>query len=358
MKILIAPTSFKGTLSAADAARAMAEGARRAVPGAEIVVLPLSDGGPGLIEALAAGDGALERVRVSGPLGGTARARILRLAGAAVVESADACGLHLVAPDRLDPMRATTRGVGELLRVAARTEAERVVLGLGGSATVDGGAGMAQALGWRLLDAGGAPVPPGGAGLLRLERIEAPAAPAPLPPVTALADVRTRLTGPAGAAAVFGPQKGADADGVRALERGLERLAGVVERDLGVDVRGVEGGGAAGGLGAASVAFCGASLEGGSGWVLERTGFDAALEGADVVVTGEGAYDPQTALGKVVGEVVGRARSRGIGVLLAAGRVESEPPAGVHAVDGAGARLTAESLAARVAHGLRTVLGC
>lgn len=353
--ILVAPTAFKGTIPADRAARSMAEGAARA-GAAEVRTLPLSDGGNGLIDALAAtGTHAVHRIHVTGPLGQPVKARILERSGAAVVESADANGLHLVPEGRRDPMATTTRGVGELIRGAADTEPRAIIVGIGGSATVDGGIGMAQALGWRLLDAGGTPVPPGGAGLLVLDRIEPHAVPA-LPPITVLRDVNNPLLGPDGAAAVYGPQKGATPAQVVELERGLERLAEILARDLGRDVRSLPGAGAAGGLGAALAAFLSAELVHGAAWVLDAVGFDAALATADVVVTGEGAFDAQSAMGKVVGEVIRRARSRNVPVLLVAGAVEGDVPEGVRAVTGHGAELGQSDLAALVAGALPKLL--
>ncbi len=328
--ILSCPTAFKGTIGARSAARALAEGARRAFPGRRVVELPLSDGGNGLIDALqAAGGGSIRNVSVTGPLGAAVQARILSQTGTAVVETADANGLHLVPPGDRDPMATTTRGVGELLLAAA--DAPRLVVGLGGSATVDGGVGMAQALGWGLLDEAGEPIGPGGAGLARLARILRPHRLPALPPMTVLYDVRNPLLGDEGAAPVFGPQKGAGPADVRRLAAGLERLADCLAREVGRDVRGLEGGGAAGGLGAALAAFAGADLVPGGAWVLDAVGFDATLAQAEVVVTGEGAFDAQSGMGKVVGEVIRRARSRGVPVLLVAGTVDGALPDGVRA---------------------------
>lgn len=367
--ILVAPTAFKGTISAAAAADAMASGARRAAPTAEVRAVPLSDGGPGLLDALRAslGDGVLS-VPATGPLGGAVEVRVLRADGDAVLESADACGLHLVPAGARDPLRATTLGVGEALRVlvpgarpraggaAGRRSITRVLLGLGGSATVDGGAGMARALGWRLLDARGGEIPVGGGALAALAAIVPPAPRPPLPPVTALADVDGPLLGARGAARVFGPQKGADAAGVDRLEAGLARLADVVRAELGVDVADVPGAGAAGGLGAGVMAFLGGRLVSGSRWTLDAVGFDALLRRARLVVTGEGAYDEQTEMGKVVGEVVRRARAVGVPVVLVCGAISGEPPAGVLALDGGGRILDAEALASLAESGCARLL--
>ena len=346
--ILVAPTSFKGTIGAAEAARALAEGARDALPGIDVVELPLSDGGPGLTDAIrAARGGDLHNVVVRDPFGRPARARILLAdlddGPAAIVESADACGMHLLAREELDPMRASSDGVGELIAAAAR-HADRVVLGLGGSATVDGGVGMARALGWRFLDDAGRALEPGGAALRRLAHVRAPSAHA-APHVVPLADVTSPLTGALGAARVFGPQKGASAADVDLLDEGLSRLANVVRRDVGIDAAALPGAGAAGGLGFGSVAFLGAALERGSNWLLDAVDFDALLARATLVVTGEGSYDAQSSLGKVTGEVIARAARSGVPVLLVAGRVEGAPPAGVAFARRTGALLDAAGLA-------------
>jgi glycerate 2-kinase len=225
--ILICPTAFKGTLTASEATAAMADGARRALPDAELWLQPLSDGGNGLLNALeSAGGGKGKGAQVAGPLGTSVTARFLVQEEQAVVETAEACGLHLVPETLRDPLRASTRGVGELLMAAAKevVPGGRLVVGLGGSATVDAGAGMAEALGWRLLDDGGEPIPPGGAGLLHLAAIEPPADRPALPPLVVLADVTNPLVGVQGAARVFGPQKGAGPEVVSRLERGLEQL--------------------------------------------------------------------------------------------------------------------------------------
>lgn len=352
--ILVSPAAFKGTLSPLDAAAAMADGVRRFDPDLQIRMLPLSDGGDGLVDVLHhALGGSVETRRVAGPLGRPVEARVLLLelddvGRAAVVESADACGVRLLEPAERDPMLTHTRGVGELVAAAAATGADTVVVGLGGSATVDGGTGMARALGWNLLDEDDAPIPDGGAGLSHLERIEPPVRDPALPRVIALADVRSPLLGADGAAAVFGPQKGASAQEVTLLADGLARLAAAVARDLGVEIGTEEGDGAAGGLGAACRAFLGAELLPGADWVFERVGFEAALADADVVVTGEGAYDAQSGLGKVVGRVVAEAGRRGTPVALLAGSVEGEVPSHVSAVSSSGVELTRASLAALV----------
>jgi len=341
--ILVAPTSFKGTIGASDAARAIASGARDARPALDVIELPVSDGGPGLIDALhGAGGGALFHATAVDPLDRAVHARVLVQGARAIVESADACGMHRLARSELDPMRLSSGGLAGLIEAGAEL-AGTVVVGLGGSATVDGGVGMAAALGWRFLDAAGRDLEPGGGALRRLDRIRAPSA-RPGWRVVALADVRNPLLGPLGAASVFGPQKGASADDVLALEQGLGRLADVVRRDVGVDVAALDGAGAAGGLGAGCVAFLGATLERGADWVLGAVGFDALLARATLVVTGEGRYDAQSSMGKVTGEVVTRACAAGVPVVVVAGSFEGDVGDGVIAVTGGDTTLDVDAL--------------
>ncbi len=364
--ILVAPTAFKGTISAGEAASAMAAGAASAAPGREIRLMPLSDGGHGLLEALgAARRGSPRTVSVMGPLGDPVPARYLVQGTDGVLETAEACGLHLVPPSRRDPLRATTQGVGELLLAAAGASegacgaalaAERLVVGLGGSATVDAGSGMARALGWRLLDGSGRPIAPGGRGLVDLVVIEPPERPPRLPRVVVLADVTNPLLGPDGAAAVYGPQKGATAAGVELLEKGLARWAELVFRDLGRRVADLPGAGAAGGMGAAFAAYLGSPPRPGSDWLLDAVSFDAALAEAEVVVTGEGAWDMQSSMGKVTGEVVTRALEAGVPVLLVAGSITGSLPRGVTAAGSTGAMLDGEALGIIVAEQLPALL--
>jgi glycerate 2-kinase len=371
--VLLCPTAFKGTLSAAQVAAAMAEGVAAVgsgTPATRPLVarrLPLSDGGHGLLDALASvRAGSVRRAAVTGPLGERVWARYLAQGVDAVVETAEACGLHLVPDGRRDPLNATTRGVGELLLVAAGAggaacgaplASDRLVVGLGGSATVDAGAGMAAALGWSLLDDRGRSIPPGGAGLLLLHAIEPPATPPPLPPAVVLADVVNPLLGADGAAAVYGPQKGASPGDVALLEEALGRWSDVVVRDLGRRVAELPGAGAAGGLGAGFGAYLDAPPRSGSDWLLEAVAFDAELAAADVVVTGEGSWDRQSAMGKVTGEVVSRARAASVPVLVVAGRIEGELPRGAVGAVGRGGRLEAPAITALVAGALPALLG-
>lgn len=324
MKIVIAPQAFKGTLSAGRAAEAMAEAALSVFPGADVASCPVADGGDGTLDALVeATGGAYHTVQTTGPLGEpcTARWGSLGDGRTAVVETAQACGLALLPPDVRDPLGATTHGVGAVLRAALDAGLRRVILGIGGSATNDGGAGLAASLGVRLLRADGEAISIGGAGLRELDRIDASGLDARLreAELVIASDVTNVLCGPAGAAATFGPQKGASPEDVATLDRALGRMAEAARRDLGVDVSGISGGGAAGGMGAGLVAFLGARIAWGADIVAEAVGLDARLDGAALAVTGEGRLDWQTAYHKAPAVVANRASARGIPVLGAGG---------------------------------------
>ena len=320
MKIVMAPQAFKGTLSAGRAADAMAQAARAVFPDADLVRCPVADGGDGTLDALVeATGGAYHAVQTTGPLGEPCTARWGSLGGGetAVVETAQACGLALLPPNVRDPLHATTHGVGAVLRAALDAGYRRIILGIGGSATNDGGAGLAASLGARLLSEDGEPIAPGGAGLMDLARIDASGLDARLreAELVVATDVTNVLCGPAGAAATFGPQKGATPDDVATLDGALARMADVARRDLGVDVSGIAGGGAAGGMGAGLVAFLGAKLAWGADIVAEAVGLDAHLDGASLALTGEGRLDWQTAYHKAPAVVANRARVRGVPVL-------------------------------------------
>lgn len=335
VRVVVAPDKFEGTLSAREAARALAAGWRRADRSAEVDEVPVADGGKGTLDALLdALGGRRERVRVTGPLGDPVEADfgLAETPGGriAIVEMARASGIGLVSEARRDPVRATTRGTGELIAAASRHRPRRVLVCIGGSATNDGGAGMAQAVGIRLLDEEGQDLPAGGGALRRLARIDASG----LDPavrgteVVAACDVDNPLTGPRGASAVYGPQKGATPAQVRLLDESLGHLAAVIHRDLGLDVRDVPGAGAAGGLGAGLVAFLGARLRPGFEVVAAALDLDRRLDGADVVVTGEGSYDAQSERGKAPAGVLRMARDHGCRTVLVAGQVDaSAPPA-------------------------------
>lgn len=340
-RIVIAPDSFKGSLDAPEVAVAMAEGVKRVFPDAEVTLLPMADGGEGIVDALvAATGGERQNVRVTGPLGEPVEAfyGMLGDGRTAVVEMAAASGLPLVPRGRRNPLATTTRGTGELLRAAANGGARRVIVGIGGSATNDAGAGMAAALGIKLLDGVGREIPPGGEGLLALETVDVSG----LDPawrdieVVVACDVNNPLYGSEGAAAVYGPQKGATPEMVELLDRGLRQFARVVEKDLGKAVAHLPGAGAAGGLGAGLIAFLGAALRSGFDLVAEAAGLDRALAGADLVLTGEGAIDGQTARGKVPAGVARFAARHGVPVIALGGGIggdaEAVFAAGVHAV--------------------------
>lgn len=324
MKIVIAPQALKGSLSAAETGQAIAEGAREVYPEAELVVIPVADGGEGTTEALVdATGGRMVQVTVTGPLGEPVQAflGIMGDGSTAVIEMAASSGLPLVPQEKRDPRLATTRGVGELIRAALDAGCTRFIIGIGGSATNDGGAGMAQALGARLLDAAGHELPAGGAALALLERIETRRMDTRLAACTfaVASDVTNPLCGPTGASAVYGPQKGATSEMVAELDAALAHYAQVIERDLGVVVRDVPGAGAAGGLGAGLLAFLQASLRPGAQIVLEAVRLEEQLRDADLVITAEGRLDSQTAYGKSVGAVAALAKTYHLPVLAIAG---------------------------------------
>ncbi|MFL5800094.1 MAG: glycerate kinase [Actinomycetota bacterium] len=327
MRVLVAPDKFRGTLTADEAALALARGWLRARPADEVEELPLADGGEGTLDALVAALGGERRaITVTGPLGDPVEAAFGLLPGpSGVVEMALASGLALVPGGRGDPLRATTFGTGELILAACRAGARSVVVCIGGSATNDGGAGAAQALGFRLLDGDGRDLDVGGGALARLERIDASGVSPDVAGVrfVVASDVDNPLTGAAGAAAVYGPQKGASPRDVRALDAALDRLAAVVRRDVGADVAGRPGAGAAGGLGFGLMAFLGAELRPGIEVVMEAVRFDERLEGADAVVTGEGKFDQQSFHGKTVGGVLEAAARRHRPVAVVCGTAEA-----------------------------------
>lgn len=323
MKVVVAPDKFAGTLSALEAAEALAEGWTSVRAADEVVSVPMADGGEGTLEVVAEAvpDVEWRFTEVADARGRASEAYWLRLPdGRALLEAAQACGLSALSPEERDPRVTTSYGVGQLLAAAGSEGAVEVIVGLGGTATVDGGAGMAIALGYRLRRADGNGVKVGGANLRDLARIEAVAPPAV--PVLGAVDVVAPLLGADGAAAVYGPQKGASADDVAVLEEALATLADVAERDLpGGPWREMPGAGAAGGCGFGLAAFCGARLASGAEVVAAVCGLDTALRGADVVLTGEGRLDAQTFGGKTPAYVAQRARHAGARVLAVAGRI-------------------------------------
>lgn len=325
MRILIAPDKFKGSLGASEVAQAIARGFSQGWPDAELCTCPLADGGEGTMELLVAATGgkALE-CEVTGPLGEprTAPLGILGDGRTAVVEMAAASGLALVPRDRRDPRYTTTAGTGDLIRCALDEGLRRIIVGIGGSATNDGGAGMAAALGVRFLDEGGEELPHGAVYLNNLESIDLSG----LDPriretaVVVASDVTNPLLGESGASRVYGPQKGAGEYDVELLERGLERLAAVSSR-IAPGMEGRPGAGAAGGLGFGLMAFLGAQVLPGIEVVMKAVGFERKLAGCELVITGEGRLDAQTAHGKTVTGVARVARRHGIPVVALAGEV-------------------------------------
>jgi len=326
MKIVVAPDKFKGSLPATQVAAAIAAGLHAGRPGAEVVTIPVADGGEGTVDAAVAA--GFERVpaTAAGPAGDPVRASYARRAEVAVVELAGVCGLARLPGGRPAPLTVSSFGAGEVLRAALEAGARRIVLGVGGSASTDGGAGLLQALGARVLDTSGEPVRPGGAGLrevaaLDLTGLHRALCPAGYPAEIILAaDVDNPLTGPDGAAEVYGPQKGASPAEVAALDAGLRRWAAVVAAAVGRDWSRTPGAGAAGGVGFAALAVLGATRRPGIELVLDLAGFETALDGADLVITGEGSLDAQSLAGKTPVGVARAAARRGIGVIAVAGR--------------------------------------
>ncbi len=321
-RVLVAPDKFKGSLPAAGVADAVARGVRAVVPDVDVRCLPVADGGDGTLAAAAAAGFERVAVTVAGPTGRPVRSAYARRDGTAVVEMADACGLERLPGGVGDPLRASSRGLGEVIAAALDGGCREIVVGIGGSASTDGGAGMLAALGARLRDASGAPVPDGGASLLEVAEADLSG----LHPALATADVVVAcdvdnpLTGAQGAAAVYGPQKGATPDDVAVLDRAMTRWADVVAAAVGQDGRTTPGAGAAGGVGLAALAVLDARLRPGIDLVLDLVGFDEALTGCDLVVTGEGSLDEQSLRGKAPVGVAARARARGVPVLAVCGR--------------------------------------
>lgn len=330
MKVVVAPNPFKGSLGADEAARAMATGVLRVWAEPEVVRVPLADGGEGTLAALvSAVGGRLVAREVAGPLGErvTARFGVLADGVTAVVEAAQAAGLTLVPPGRLDPLRATTYGVGELIAAALDEGCRRLVIGIGGTATVEGGTGMAQALGARFLDAAGRPVGRGGRGLADIRAVDLGGLDPRLAAaeVVVAADVDSPLLGPRGAARVFAPQKGATPAMVEALEDGLGNLADAARRALGRDCAAAAGAGAAGGLGFGLMAFLAAAVRPGGEAVIEAANLAGKLDGAALAITGEGRLDEQTAFGKAPAVVARLARRLGVPAVAVVGSLGEGP---------------------------------
>ena len=297
--VVIAPDKFKGTLTAGQVAAHLAAGLGRARPGLKTVQVPVADGGDGTVDAAQAAGYRRIEIGVRGPTGKPVTASFALLDDTAIIESAQACGLTRLPSGTPAPLTATSRGVGELILAAVRMRAKRIVLGLGGVACTDGGAGLVTALGGRLVDESGIELPPGGAALARLHHVDLSGL-RDLPGIEVIAatDVDNPLLGPRGAAAVYAPQKGASADDVTVLETGLARWADVAEQAAGFRKRDEPGAGAAGGLGFAALGFLGAVMQPGIELMLDLLSFGEHLPGARLVITGEGALDRQTLHGK------------------------------------------------------------
>jgi glycerate kinase len=323
VKILVAPDKFKGSISALAAAEAIARGWRAAMPHAEIELAPIADGGEGFAETLCAAlGGAWVPQRARDPLGREVAARYVWIERErlAVLDMSEASGLWRLAPAERDPLRATTYGTGQLMRAALERGARRILVGLGGSATTDGGIGMAEALGFRFLTSDGEELEAIPGHLLALTRIVGEGA-LDFPEIVAACDVQNPLLGERGAARVFGPQKGADARTVATLEEGLRNLADVVASDLGCDHRETPGAGAAGGIGFGLLSFCGATLCSGFDLVADLLRLEARIAACDLIITGEGRLDAQTLEGKGPAGVAALARRHGKPTLAFAGSI-------------------------------------
>lgn len=328
LRVLVAPDKFKGSLTAGEAAQAMVQGIHDVFPDAQVVMRPVADGGEGTAETLhAALGGSWIVVReVCDPLGRPIDARYLRLdEEVAVIAMSEASGLWRLRPEEYDPSRTSTFGTGQLMADALSRGARRLLIGLGGSATNDGGAGMAQALGFEFLDHEGRRLPPSPAAFAQLTAIRQPTSPRPAAEIIGLCDVANPLTGPHGASRTYGPQKGANDAMVDALDHGLGRLADVVARDLHCDHRDTRGAGAAGGLGFGLLSFCQAQLKPGFATLAALLNLEEETAACDLVLTGEGSLDSQTLHGKAPCGVAQLARKHGRPVIALAGRVVSSP---------------------------------
>ncbi|WP_226620143.1 glycerate kinase [Cytobacillus firmus] len=329
MKIVIAPDSFKESLSALEAANAIERGFKMIFPHAQYKKMPIADGGEGTVQSLAdATDGRIIECTVTGPLGEPVQS-FFGLMGdgkTAVIEMAAASGLHLVPPEKRNPLLTSTRGTGELITAAVDTGVQHIIIGIGGSATNDAGAGMIQALGGKLYDKTGREIGPGGGALAELSAIDM----SNLDPrirdvhIEVACDVDNPLTGPRGASAIFGPQKGATPEMVQLLDRNLGHFADIVEHALGKPFRDIEGAGAAGGIGGSLLAFLNADLKRGIDIVLDAVNFEEEVKGADLVITGEGRIDSQTIYGKTPIGVAKAAKKHGIPVIGLAGSISDD----------------------------------
>lgn len=327
-KIVLAIDSFKGSLTSTEAETAALEGIRRVYPQAETVCIPIADGGEGMLEALSSLRMQEVRLRVQGPLDEKVEARYLISSDGqtAYIEMASASGLPLVPENQRNPLLTTTRGTGQLMRDALDRGCDHLVIGLGGSATNDGGMGMLSALGIRFLNNQGQELKGRGCDMEKADRIDTSLAHPAIKAVrcTVACDVRNPFYGPEGAAYIFSPQKGATPDEVQLLDKGLRHLAELYLQTTGHDIATLPGAGAAGGLGGALAAFLNAELRPGISLLLEANGFKDKIKGADLIITGEGRADRQTTMGKVPAGVLNKSRQAGIPVVLIAGQVTDE----------------------------------
>ncbi|MCY8077486.1 glycerate kinase [Bacillus haynesii] len=324
MKIVIAPDSFKESMTSLEAARSIEKGFKAVLSDAEYVNIPVADGGEGTVQALVdATGGDIVHQTVTGPLGKPVKAAygLLGDGKTAVIEMAEASGLHLVPPGQRNPLLTTTRGTGELILDAAEKGVSTIIIGLGGSATNDGGAGMAAALGAKFLNRDGEEIENGGGALAEIAKIDVSGLNPKLKHIQfeAACDVDNPLTGSRGASAVFGPQKGANSEMTALLDQNLKHYAAAVKAELGCEIDSIPGAGAAGGLGAGLCAFLNAELKSGVDIVLDTLSFSERIKGADLVITGEGKIDCQTVSGKTPAGVAKRARSENIPVIAFAG---------------------------------------
>lgn len=326
MKIVIAPDSFKESLTALHVCEAVEKGIKSHFPDAEISKVPMADGGEGTVQSLVdATGGDIIQARVTGPLGKEVEAfyGILGDGNTAVIEMAAASGLHHVPVDKRNPLITTTRGTGELILKALDHKVKHIIIGIGGSATNDGGTGMAKALGAKLLDANGAEIKEGGGSLAQLASIDLTNLDSRLAEVKVevACDVDNPLTGETGASAVFGPQKGAAPDMVKQLDRNLAHYAAIVGKEMGIHIQSIPGAGAAGGLGGGLLAFLSAELKPGVDIVIKATQLESYIKNADLVITGEGKIDGQTIYGKTPIGVAKTAKKHSVPVIAIAGSI-------------------------------------
>jgi glycerate 2-kinase len=325
-RVLVAPDAFKGTLTAAEAAEAMAAGVRDALPGADVRLLPLADGGDGSVDALVRSGYARRTVTARGPTGRPADAAVAVRGSTVVVELANACGIALLGDGPLAPMTSTTEGLGDAILAALDDGVRDLVICLGGSASTDGGAGLLCALGARIADAQGRPLRPDGGHLGEVAALDLAGLDARLAGVrvTVATDVTSPLLGPDGAAAVFAPQKGASPEEVALLESGLRQWSTVLARSTGIHTAHIPGAGAAGGTAAAAIAALGASVVSGADVIQQALDLAGAIAASDLVLAGEGRLDEQSLLGKGTGSVARAAAAAGVPVLAVCGRIDLE----------------------------------